>query len=135
MTRTEVFFDTNVLLYLNSDDDAKIARTRELLSAGGFVSVQILNEYASVARGKFRLPWTLVKTGLDGIKAACEVVPLSLATHERGLRCAERYKLAIFDANIVAAAVLAGCTTLYSEDMHNGLVIDGLTIRNPYKKG
>jgi predicted nucleic acid-binding protein len=33
---------------------------------------------------------------------------------------------------IVAAAQLAGCSTLYSEDMHHGLVIDRLTIRNPY---
>jgi len=33
---------------------------------------------------------------------------------------------------IVAAAQLAGCTTLYSEDMHDGLTIDRLTIRNPF---
>jgi predicted nucleic acid-binding protein len=60
------------------------------------------------------------------------VMPVTKSTHERGIVYAERYQLAIFDANIVAAAVLAGCTTLYSEDMHNGLVIDGLTIRNPF---
>jgi predicted nucleic acid-binding protein len=33
---------------------------------------------------------------------------------------------------IVAAAQLAGCTVLYSEDMHDGLVVEGLAIRNPY---
>jgi predicted nucleic acid-binding protein len=48
---------------------------------------------------------------------------------------AERYILNIYDAMIVAAAQLAGCTVLYSEDMHDGLVIDRLTIRNPYREG
>jgi predicted nucleic acid-binding protein len=45
---------------------------------------------------------------------------------------AERYQLGVYDGMIVAAALVAGCTTLYSEDMHDGLVIDQLTIRNPY---
>ncbi len=61
------------------------------------------------------------------------VVPLTVDTHDRGLALAERYQLSLYDGMIVAAAQLAGCTTLYSEDMHDGLVIDGLTIRNPYR--
>ena len=54
-----------------------------------------------------------------------KIVPLTLETHERGLDLAERYQLSVYDGMIVAAALLAGCTTLYSEDMHDGLVIDG----------
>jgi predicted nucleic acid-binding protein len=50
-----------------------------------------------------------------------------------GLALAERCKLSVHDGMIVAAAQLAGCTILYSEDMHDGLVIDRLTIRNPYR--
>ena len=48
-------------------------------------------------------------------------------------KAARRYKIAFYDAAIVAAALLADCDTLWSEDMHDGLVIDGrLTIRNPF---
>ena len=57
---------------------------------------------------------------------------MTLETHERGSNLRERYQLSVYDGMIVAAALLAGCTTLYSEDMHDGLVIDRLTIRNPY---
>ena len=132
MTWTDVFFDTNVLVNLGSSDIAKSEATRSLLVEGGVVSVQVLNEYVSVTRGKYRLPWVTVQIGFDGIRAACIVVPVTVAVHERGLAYTERYKLAIYDSMIVAAAVLSGCTTLYSEDMHHGMVIDGLTIRNPY---
>ena len=61
------------------------------------------------------------------------MVPVTLETHARGLVYAERHQLAIYDSMIVAAAALAGCTTLFSEDMHNGLVIDGVTVKNPYE--
>lgn len=73
-----------------------------------------------------------MKLGLDGIRAKCDVVPLTIETHDRGVELVRRYRLSVYDAMIVAASVLSGCTTLLSEDMHDGLVIDGLTIRNPY---
>ena len=61
------------------------------------------------------------------------VVPLALETHELGLHIAERYRFSIYDALIVAAALLAGCGTLYSEDLQDGQSIDGrLVIRNPF---
>ncbi len=41
--------------------------------------------------------------------------------------------LQVFDSKIIAAALVAGCSILYSEDMQNGLVIDNrLTIVNPF---
>ena len=51
--------------------------------------------------------------------------------HDRGLKVAERYGYAVYDAMIIASALLPGCTTLYSEDMQHGQVIDGeLSIQN-----
>lgn len=134
MTRTDAFFDTNVLLYLGSDEERRAEAARELLIRGGTVSVQVLNEYVSATRGKFGLPWSTVEIGLDGIRTACRIVPLTIEIHERGLAYAKRYRLAIYDAMIVAAAVLAGCTTLYTEDMHTGLAIDGLMQVNPFAR-
>ena len=60
--------------------------------------------------------------------------PIGIETHERGLTLASRYGLNIYDAMIVASALLAGCTVLYSEDMQDGQVFERqLTIRNPFK--
>ena len=92
-----------------------------------------LNEVAHVLRRKWQRAWPEVHEFLRGIRANTLLVPVTDLTHERGLAYAERYQLAIYDSMIVAAAVLAGCSTLYSEDMHAGLVIDGVTIRNPYR--
>lgn len=49
---------------------------------------------------------------------------LTLQTHEIGRALAERYSFSVYDAMIVAAAVIAGCTTLWTEDMHNGLLVE-----------
>jgi predicted nucleic acid-binding protein len=57
---------------------------------------------------------------------------LDIDTHELGLDMTERYGSSIYDGLIIAAAVRAGCTVVYSEDMQHGQAIDQLTIRNPF---
>lgn len=126
-------FDSNVLLYLVSVDGAKAAKARSLLLEGGTISVQALNEVANVGRKKLKMPWTELGGLLDGLKGLMTIVPIDLKTHETACRLAWRYKFSFYDAAIVASALLAGCDMLWSEDMHNGLVVDGcLTIRNPF---
>ena len=135
MSAGEDFFDTNVLLYLLSADAAKADRAEELLAGGGTVSVQVLNEFASVASRKLRMPWTEIREVLAQVRAVCVVEPMNLETHDAALRVAERYGLSIYDALIVAAALQAGCKTLQSEDMQDGQVIDRkLTIRNSFRQ-
>lgn len=126
-------FDSNVVLYLVSADPVKSARSAALLTARSVVSVQVFNEFTSVMRRKFNASWSQIDVVLSGLENNHTVVPVDMATHTRAFTYAQRYQFRIYDANIVAAAVLAGCTTLWSEDMHNGLVIDGLTIRDPYR--
>lgn len=127
------FIDTNVLLYLLSDDAAKADRVEETLVAETTISVQVLNEFASVALRKLGMTVSEVRDALDPIMAICKVVPITVEIHKRGLQLAERYRFAVHDALIIAAALDAGCTTLYTEDLQNGQVIDDvLTIRNPF---
>jgi predicted nucleic acid-binding protein len=133
MASTEPFLDTNVLVYLLNSGTDKADRSDALVKAGAVISVQVLNEFTRVGLRKFSMSFAQVRSVLQGARMTCRVVPLTVEVHEQALRIAERYQLHIFDANIVAAALLAGCPTLYSEDMHDGLVIDGLTIRNPYR--
>jgi predicted nucleic acid-binding protein len=132
MTRTEAFLDTNIVIHALVGGPALAEPAFALLKAGGTVSVQVLNEFASTLRRKFSADWPEIKLASERIRELCAVVPLTADIHARGLDLAERYVLSTYDAMIVAAALTAGCTVLYSEDMHDGLVIDRLTIRNPY---
>ena len=127
------FADTNVLLYLLSNDAAKADRAEALLVGRIVISVQVLNEFANVARRKLALAWTEVEQALFDIRRFSEVHPLTLETHERGIVLAKRYQLSVYDAMIAAAALEAGCTTLASEDFSAGQRLeDRLVIRNPF---
>ena len=126
------FFDTNVLLYLLSADATKADRAERLLATGGLVSVQVLNEFASVAARKLAMRIAEIKLILSTIRTICTVKPLDVETHELGLDLAERYRYSIYDGMILAAALRAGCSTLYSEDFQHGRRIDRLTIVNPF---
>ncbi len=129
----DVFFDSNTLLYLLGDDVTKAERTEQLLAAGGVVSVQVLNEILNVCVRKYKLDWEKTDALLAAVRAACEVVPLTRATHDQGRYLTERYQLSVYDAMIVAAAQEASAKWLYSEDMQDGLVVEGgLTVRNPF---
>ncbi|HYN60107.1 MAG TPA: PIN domain-containing protein [Rubrivivax sp.] len=133
MSGGEDFFDTNVLLYLLSADTAKADRAEELLATGGTISIQVLNEFAAVASRKLPMSWIEIREVLAQIRAVCAVEAMTLETHERALRIAERYGISIYDALIVSAALLANCKILHSEDMQDGQVIERqLTIRNPF---
>ncbi len=133
--RGGVFFDTNLLVYAALQPDRRSERARTLLARGGTVSVQVLNEFANVARRKLRRPWPEVTQALSDIRALCRPpLPISLATHEAALGIAGRLGYRLYDSLIVASALEAGCATLYSEDMQDGQVVEGaLAIRDPFK--
>ncbi|GGO62180.1 Predicted nucleic acid-binding protein, contains PIN domain [Roseovarius pacificus] len=126
------FADTNVVLYL-LDDGAKAERAEEILGQGPRVSVQVLNEALVNCRRKAGLSWEDTGAFLEGIKSLCSVEDLTVQTHQVGRALAEKYQLSVYDAMIVSAALIAGCTTLWTEDMHDGLLIeDQLRVVNPF---
>jgi predicted nucleic acid-binding protein len=130
----KAFFDTNVLLYAVAENDPRSAQAEERLAAGGVLSVQILNEFVSVARRKISMSWSDVTEALDAFRVLCpSPLPITMEIHEAALKIAEKHGYNIYDALVVAAALEAGCATLYSEDLHCGQTISGqLTIRNPF---
>lgn len=133
MSGTEAFFDTNVLLYLLSGDAAKADCAEALFVRGGVISVQVLNEFASVSSRKLGMSWAEIRNVLKTVRAVCRVVPLSLETHDLGLALSERYGFAIYDSMILASALLAGCKVVYTEDLQDSQSIDSkLTVRNPF---
>jgi predicted nucleic acid-binding protein len=127
------FLDSNVVLYLLSEDPAKADRAESLLNHGAVISVQVLNEVTNVLRRKLKMDWPEIREFLALLRSFVTVEPLSLDVHEQGLRLAERYGFSVYDAMIVAAARLAGSETLMSEDMQDGLVVEGkLRVCNPF---
>ena len=133
MPETKAFIDTNILLYLLSEDSNKADRAETIVRAGGTISVQVLNEMANVTHRKLAMSWMEINELLSLIRSLCSIEPLTIETHDMGKLIAERCKLSVYDAMIAAAALLGGCETLYSEDMQDGLLIDNqLRICNPF---
>jgi predicted nucleic acid-binding protein len=130
----DVFLDTNILVYATAKGDPRAATAIRLLSAGGVVSVQVLNEFTSVARHKLKWSWPEVIRALAEFRILLRAPqPITLATHEMALEIAQQDGLGVYDALIVASALEAGCTMLLSEDMQDGRVIDGrLRNCNPF---
>ena len=130
----KAFFDTNILVYVVGHKDERTSKAEALVANGGVISVQVLNELASVSRRKLGLSWEDVGDALAALRVLCpSPTPLTTDTHDAGLRIAAKYGFPFYDALIAAAALEAECTTLYSEDFQDGQAIEGrLTVRNPF---
>ena len=101
MSAVDIFFDTNVLLYLLSADATKANLAEELLKdQGGIVSVQVLNEFVNVATRKLAMSFAEVRN-TSALRTLCVVKPLEIETHELGLELAERYRYSIYDSMIL----------------------------------
>jgi predicted nucleic acid-binding protein len=128
------FFDSNVLIYAMVSGDSRRERAQQLVAHGGVISVQVLNEFVAVARRKMHMPWEDIIEALDAVRILFpSPVAIAIDTHEAALKIAQQYGFGIYDALIAAAALKANCSTLYSEDLQAGQVVEGkLTIRNPF---
>jgi predicted nucleic acid-binding protein len=129
------FFDSNVLIYAIVSGDSRRERAQQLVAQGGVISVQVLNEFVAVARRKMRVPWEDLIDALGAVRILFPFpVAITIATHEAALEIARKYGFGIYDAMIVSSAIEENCSTLYSEDLQDGQVVDGkLTIRNPFR--
>ncbi len=130
---TASFLDTNVLVYLASEDAAKADRAEALVAEGAVISVQVLNELANVARRKMRMSWPETRAFLEPLHELLDVHPLTSDTHTAGLALAERFGLSVYDSMILAAAIEAGCEVLWSEDLQHGSRIGALRVLNPFR--
>lgn len=131
------FIDSNVLIYAEAGDEpekqsAALALLRRLkLSGEGVISTQVLQEYANVALRKMGLDANHVRKQL-GAHQQFEVVQVTPAIIHGALDLHQTRRLSFFDALIVHAASVAGCDTLYSEDLNTGEIVNGVQIVNPF---
>ena len=129
-----VFFDTNILVYVVGQKDSRTDAAEALVAGGGIISVQVLNELASVSRKKLGLSWKEIDEAVSAIRVLCpSPLPLTIDTHDVGRRIAAKYGYSMYDGLIAASALEADCDTLYSEDFQDGQVLERrLTVRNPF---
>ena len=127
------FLDSNIVLYLASEDLLKADRAQELVAEGGTISAQVLNEIANISRRKMGLSWAETRNFLLMIRGLLKVEPITIEIHDVGISLAERYQLSVYDSMIVSAALSAECDTFLSEDLQDGLLINGrLRVLNPF---
>jgi predicted nucleic acid-binding protein len=129
---TEIFLDSNILLYTLSPGGDKHTKATTAIAMRPTISVQVLNEFVNVTRKKLKLEFAAITELLAPIRVKCEVVSLTEATHDLAVRISHDHKFKIYDANIIAAADLAGCSVLYTEDMRHGQRIGRVLIVNPF---
>lgn len=127
------FADTNVAVYALDVDAPKRDKALAVMQTDPLISTQVVNEFLNVLRVKRKMPRSDAHKLTRALMQGCDVVPVTQDTIESALQIGERYQVNHWDALIVAAALLAGCETLYSEDMQDGHVFEGrLTVKNPF---
>jgi predicted nucleic acid-binding protein len=136
----ESFIDTNLFIYqLEASDERKSATADRIIRKGietrnACISFQVVQECLNTVLRKAEIPLSTDETKqyLDNVLAPLYRVPASLSLYRRALDLQTRYRYGFYDSLIVAAALDAGCTRLYSEDLQDWQRIEGLTIENPF---
>ena len=132
----KVFLDTNILVYgySNSDREKQFVARNIIMGNNSFISTQVLQELTNTITKKFKLRYS---DAIDAISESCHNNNLYInisSTLIKACKIAEEYKYSYYDSLIISAALLCDCTQLYSEDMKNNQIINGvLKISNPFK--
>ena len=127
------FADTNIAVYALDADPVRRDQAFAIMRRRPVISTQVVNEFLNVLTGKKRVPRAVANRYAQILLRRCEVVPVTPQVVETAIQLGERYLCSHWDALVIAAALLAGCDTLYSEDLQDGQVFEGLlTVKNPF---
>jgi len=135
MNAERIFVDTNIIIYLYSQDEPYKKKKAESLFLGSepLISVQVINETANVCVKKFHLDSTSVGNILDELEQYCKIVPITVNSVRLALQIHEKYRFSYFDSLIAASAYEHHCSVVFTEDLQHDQLIDGqLRIINPF---
>lgn len=134
MSDRKIFLDSNVCLYLLSEDSQKKQQAEYLLALPfTVISTQVIGENINVALKKLKLPPERVKNHIDFLLTSCELVTISPELQKRSIDLFIKYRYSFYDCLIIGAAQTSRCSVLYSEDLQNGQAIGSdLIITNPF---
>ena len=134
------FIDSNVFVYMFDETDGRkrdvaVRLVESALHTGdASISFQVIQETLNVLTRKLATPMTAegAKRFVEEVLKPLFRVPASISLYNRALDVQDRYRFGFYDSLIVAAALEAGCSRLYTEDLQDGQRIEGLTIENPF---
>lgn len=135
-----IFADTNILVYASDSSEGQkcelaVELLREATHGRSLVlSTQVLQEFYSTVLRKQLLSGPEALEILRDWSDQAVVVPTTTELVLQAIGLQQRMRLSIWDALIVQAALQAGCRTLFTEDLHNGLKIGDLEIVNPFER-
>jgi predicted nucleic acid-binding protein len=134
------FIDTNIFIYsFHENDPHKRDMSRHLIAdalenSTGIISYQVVQEFLGAATRKFKKPLTFKDSQrylAIVLEPLCEVHSSPELFHQ-ALEIMDKWRYSFYDSLIIASAIQAGCSVLYSEDMQHGQEIMNLRIRNPF---
>lgn len=130
------FIDTNIWLYafIQTQDRNKTTVAKATIQHSEIViSPQVVNEVCVNLIKKARFDEASIRDLIDSFYSQYQIAEISRATLVEASRLRERYQFSYGDSLIIAAALLAGATIIYSEDMHRALIVESrLQIINPF---
>ena len=131
------FADTNVWLYalLETQDTAKCARAREIIrDTGLIVSTQVINDVSFNLLRKANFTEERIQELVASFYSRHRVIAPGEETLLAASRLRNRHQFSFWDSLLIAAALEAGASTFFSEDMHDGLLVENrLRISNPFQ--
>lgn len=132
----KVFIDSNIWLYalIENQDVSKYQYASALIlnQRRPVISSQVIREICNNLIKKTSLPEERIQALITGWYQDCEVTPSNAAQHLLASRLRGSCSLSFWDSLIVPAAIDAGCTILFSEDLQNSQIFVGcLTVVNP----
>lgn len=129
-----VFIDTNILVYLYSEEEEKRKRALRTFSENDpFISYQVINEFVNVVKKKFNRENEEILEALREITSSCNIVDFSMDVIESAIYLNGKYKYSYYDCLVISAGLKAECSILFSEDMqHNQLIENKIKITNPF---
>ena len=132
--KIKIASDTNILIYLYDGENEDKRNISELLIVDKpIISSQVISEFLNVTKRLLKLPKIEILQKANTLFSKCEIVCVSQKTLEDGLFLIKKYDFQLFDSLIVASALQAKCTVLYSEDLHHNLLVENqLRIINPF---
>lgn len=131
------FVDTNVFVYTRSQDqEEKREKVEELIrklwnSSALIISTQVVTEFCAVLSKKFATDHELITLEAKRL-LLFHPIPVNQGVIEQGLVLKRQYHLSWWDAWIIAAAIVSGCSTLYSEDLAHEAVYQSVQVKNPF---
>lgn len=130
---TAIFADTNVVVYAYAKDSQKSQIAEAILVTAPVIGTQVVSEFLNIARTKMGLDLATRHKVAQDLLYSCAVVPLDAQVAAQAMTIEAKYQVSYWDALVVAAALAAGCDTLYTEDLQNGQVFESrLVVKNPF---